>query len=303
MVKLSDLHPQYILDEKGEKKSSGIYWLQVEKYLQQIISAKNRVKWIYFIPLFAMGIALLIGAFKYLHLADLLGGFQKSSDGIIRGDLLINFYLFSIVVVSSKLSGLSLSDIGLSLKDIKHGVLITSVYFILFNVIAIILSIVFHKDILIEYDSIKQNANYMICEAISQFFGNALFEEVFWRGFLLVQLAKVFHKITKKTILALAVSAIIGSVIFAYGHSHGTGFQGLGMERSFALIISGISFCVMYLLFNNIFSIIGIHAITNISYIMSVNGFVFIGYYHGYISLVLGIILAIYYRKTRNKPI
>jgi hypothetical protein len=249
-----------------------------------------------------MGIALLIGAFKYLYLGDLLGGFQKSSDGIIRGDLLINFYLFSIVVVSSTLSGLSLSDIGLSLKDIEHGVLITSVYFILFNVIAIILSIVFHKDILIEYDSIKQNANSVIGGAISQFFGNALFEEVFWRGFLLVQLTKVFHKITKKTILALAVSAIIGSVIFAYGHSHGTGFQGLGMERSFALIVSGISFCVMYLLFNNIFSIIGIHAITNISYIMSVNGFVFIGYYHGYISLVLGIIIAIYYRTTRNKP-
>lgn len=152
----------------------------MERYLQQIIGAKNRVKWIYFIPLLAMGIALLIGAFKYLYLADLLGGFQKSSGGMIREDLLINFYLFSIVVVSSILSGLSLSDIGLSLKDIKHGVLITGVYFILFNIIAIILSIVLHKDILIEYDSIKQNANYMICEAISQFFGNVLFEEVFW---------------------------------------------------------------------------------------------------------------------------
>ena len=288
--------------KNGEKKLSGIYWLQVERYLQQIISAKSRVKWIYFIPLFAMGIALLIGAFKQLHLADLLGGFQQSSDGIIRGDLLVNFYLFSIVVVSSTLSGLSLSDIGLSLKDIKHGVLITSVYFILFNVIAIILSIVFHKDILIEYDSIKQNANYMICETICQLFGNALFEEVFWRGFLLIQLTKVFHKITKKTILALAVSAIIGSVMHAYGHSHGTGFQGLGMERSFGLIVSGIFCCVMYLLFNNIFAIIGIHAIMNISYIMSVNGFVFIGFYRSYIILVLGILLAIYYRKTRNKP-
>ena len=103
---------------------------------------------------------------------------------------------------------------------------------------------------------------------LGQLFGNALCEEVFWRAFLIPQLVFLLLRRERCSLRAATVAAVLlSSALFALSHiphdlaqEHGLG-QILG-GQAFRFLL-GIVFAVLFLLSNNLFTVVGLHSLIN----------------------------------------
>ncbi len=103
-----------------------------------------------------------------------------------------------------------------------------------------------------------------------QMLGNALYEEVFWRAFVISQLVLVFTHRMKWTFgKALTWAIILSSILFAVSHlphdfAHDrSAISILGLQA--ARLAGGIIFAWLFLLSGNIFIAIGLHSLMNYS--------------------------------------
>jgi hypothetical protein len=101
---------------------------------------------------------------------------------------------------------------------------------------------------------------------IAQLFGNALYEEVVYRGFLTVQLVLLLMRrlprIPALSIAAVAVQAIFAGIhipmLIASGNSWPTILSIMP-----TLFVAGLVLAAIYLLTGNLFVAIGVHALTD----------------------------------------
>jgi membrane protease YdiL (CAAX protease family) len=98
-----------------------------------------------------------------------------------------------------------------------------------------------------------------------QLLSNALYEELFWRAFLISQLVLLMTRAMKLRMrTALAWAIIISSVLFALSHIPNDLLYGREiLSGQLSRLIGGIAFGSLFLLSNNIFLVIGIHGLVN----------------------------------------
>lgn len=102
---------------------------------------------------------------------------------------------------------------------------------------------------------------------MGQLFGNALYEELFYRAFLISQLTIIFmRKFTSTWSILLAI--VCASIIFALVHIPARLTSGMSIEDTLCfsmpnLFFSGLTFSVIFLLTKNVFVAVGIHALNN----------------------------------------
>ena len=102
---------------------------------------------------------------------------------------------------------------------------------------------------------------------MDQLFGNALYEELFYRALLISQLTIIFmRKFTSTWAILLAI--ICASIIFALIHMPNRLTSGMPIEDVLCysmpnLFFMGLIFSVIFLLTKNIFVAVGIHALSN----------------------------------------
>jgi len=103
-----------------------------------------------------------------------------------------------------------------------------------------------------------------------QMLGNALYEEMFWRAFVISQVSLLLvHRLKWTFGKALTWAIILSSILFAMSHlprdfSHDlTVQQILGFQAVW--FAGGLAFAGIFLLSNNIFIAIGIHSLSNYS--------------------------------------
>jgi len=98
-----------------------------------------------------------------------------------------------------------------------------------------------------------------------QLLANALYEELFWRAFLISQLVLLMTRVMKLRMgTALAWAIIISSVLFALSHIPNDLLYGREiLPGQLSRFIGGIAFGSLFLLSNNIFLVIGIHGLVN----------------------------------------
>lgn len=99
-----------------------------------------------------------------------------------------------------------------------------------------------------------------------QLLGNALYEDVFWRAFVISQLALLLtHRMKKKFSTALTWAVLISTVLFALSHVPIDIARELTTQEIIvgqAVRLAGGVVCVAtFLLSNNLFTAIGIHAL------------------------------------------
>ena len=100
---------------------------------------------------------------------------------------------------------------------------------------------------------------------VGQLFGNALYEELFYRGFLISQFTLLFRKkfsMTKAVIFAVIFSQIIFAVIHI---PHRIVNEIPLVESIVRTFFNGIIFASLFLLTKNIFAVTGLHALWNAS--------------------------------------
>jgi membrane protease YdiL (CAAX protease family) len=125
-------------------------------------------------------------------------------------------------------------------------------------------------------DQITNNPADSLGALFGQLFGNALLEEIVFRGFLFVQVFLLCGKI-KRHYLRVAAAILLSQTIFALMHIPNRIYSGYaGMEfvyDFFLLVILGTVFCLLYWLTKNLFVVVGIHSLINVQLMLWHNNY------------------------------
>ncbi|WP_054939592.1 CPBP family intramembrane glutamic endopeptidase [Paenibacillus ihuae] len=156
-------------------------------------------------------------------------------------------------------------------------------------------------------DQITEFPSVVLGGLLGQLFGNALLEEIIFRGFLFVQVFLLCSKI-KRHSSRVTAAMFISQSIFALMHIPNRIYSGLtGMEFVYdfiQLVILGIIFCLLYLLTKNLFFVVGIHSLMNEQLMLWYNDYSDVIILSSIITMVcLMLLLKIKHRRTHRAAI
>lgn len=218
----------------------------------------------------------IIGLFYAAHVAltlfinfvifpgSLTDPLQNATGGLINATLQANL-LNLILIVGIILLGLGrlrTHDLGLRWRNLPRAVLLTLLIWLLTQGILALLAAAEGQPLALHPRWTDPGLTILFGILIGQLFGNALYEEIAFRGFLLPQL---YFKINLRPRLLIAL--LISQALFAlmhipnrllYGATWAEAINGLPM-----LMLLGIIFALFYLVTGDIFLSIGVHALGN----------------------------------------
>lgn len=129
----------------------------------------------------------------------------KSTNGWINETLAANLFglVLEVVIFLCTIAKLSLRDLGLKRNTLLAGLIGTFLFWLAINIVDLGMTLLTHSSLTFNND-IFTNSNVVFGEFLGQVFGNALLEEVLFRGFLLVQI----YLLLKKSITILHASVM-----------------------------------------------------------------------------------------------
>jgi membrane protease YdiL (CAAX protease family) len=198
---------------------------------------------------------------------------REGSYGLVWPALIVGLACM-LVVVGGVLIGIGrfrASELGLELAKLPAAIGYTVVIWIAMQVIAIVLTLTDGEALQFAADLQRSRTGYMFGELLAQLAGNALCEEVLFRGFLFVQCALLFSRgAPHRPTLALLAGGLVSSVVFALAHlPHRIGMGGgyanwgaMGMDQGW-LVVWGCVYCWLYARTGNLWFVIGVHSLAN----------------------------------------
>lgn len=197
-----------------------------------------------------------------------LSGIAKSTNGWVNETLAANLFglLLEVAIFLLMIAKVSLRDLGLQKGKLLSGMIGTFLFWIAINIVDLCLTLLNHSRLTFNND-IFRYWNIYFGEFLSQILGNALLEEILFRGFLLVQIYLCLKKINSNT-SRIIYAMLISQSIFAAIHIPNRIYSGLvGMEFVYdfiMLVILGVIFSLLYVLTKNLFFVIGVHSLMNV---------------------------------------
>ncbi|MEE2907211.1 MAG: CPBP family glutamic-type intramembrane protease [Planctomycetota bacterium] len=198
---------------------------------------------------------------------DLFRPFCRST-GFLIVPTFLNYIPFFIVfaVLFWGVGRLRARDLGLVWKRLPMGVLWLAGTWIASQLFLFLLN---WGDVEI-WTAWETRPTLLVGELVSgQILGNTLMEEVFWRAFMISQLAILFHVSGKYGIRSAIVWAtILSTVLFAISHLMHDVANDASLSQIYigqlGRLAGGFVFAAIFLLSNNLFIAIGIHALANL---------------------------------------
>ena len=194
------------------------------------------------------------------------------------------------------------SDVGLRAKDLLGGLLFTALYFALLQAALVGYANVTGLQVVNQWARLgAATATYLL---VAQFIGNALYEEVAFRGFLLPQLFIKFRRLG--VAVGLVVAAVTSQALFALAHVPNrlwvTGLAPTELPMALLpLLILGLYFALLYLLTDNLLAVVGVHALNNepLLALVGAGGGTIEGPHTG-AAVVISLLLAVVWRLLRR---
>ncbi|WP_339316586.1 type II CAAX endopeptidase family protein [Paenibacillus sp. FSL R10-2734] len=212
---------------------------------------------------FTLVVNLVLFANGYLSVV------AKSTHGWITETLVVNLIglILEVVIFLGLIAKLSPIDVGLFKNKLIRGLIGILLFWLAINVVDILMTLFFTNSSVTFNNNIFRNPNYYLGEFIAQAFGNALLEEIFFRGFLLVQIY-LFLRRVKTHSARIVYAMLISQAIFAAVHIPNRIYSGLvGIDFVYdfiTLLILGIVFALLYVFTKNLFFVIGVHSLMNV---------------------------------------
>jgi|GEM_PF-946032 len=206
---------------------------------------------------------------SFVNLVVFKSGFLESvprlTFGLINETLIVN--IFSVVVfifiIILKCGKLCFFDLGLKKNKLFIAIIAILTLWIFIQLLNAITTLTMSGKLIINSDWNKYGASIMLGNFIAQIFGNCLFEELAFRGFLLIQICKKFKGEKSKFFACVVGSQLIFALIHIPNRiSSGMNVVNILISLIVVLII-GVLFAITYLVTDNIFLVIGIHALWN----------------------------------------
>lgn len=190
------------------------------------------------------------------------------SGGLITYTLFNTWFglLLTVGVVAIWYGGLELKDLGVNPSKIPVAVGITIGCWLLYLLAQLAGGLVF-GNLTLHSTWTDPGVTATIGKAIGFFFGNAPFEELAFRGFLLVQLYLLLDgKWWQANPLGRTITAIAGSsLIFTLFHIPAFLWGGIGLQTLGSIFVYAVALSLVYLRTQNIFLAMGFHALANFS--------------------------------------
>ncbi|MFX1605049.1 MAG: lysostaphin resistance A-like protein [Promethearchaeota archaeon] len=216
-------------------------------------------------------IVSIVIVFLYLgiYLLGLIESIEEVTLGLVHRTLILNVLLllcasFGILIIYGKLEG---RDIGLEKRKLPIAVVVGVLTWILIQIINGVLSFG-------GTGSVNLNPQWnteslaLIGLLIGMLFGTALYEEVGYRGFLLVQFRIKMKELVENKYLQVIIALLISQTLFTLLHIPWMVLQ-LGwtiamlLELVFSVFMNGIIYGLLYLRTENLFFVMIVHALGN----------------------------------------
>lgn len=198
--------------------------------------------------------------------SNVLEIFPRVTAGLINETLVVNLIMIAglVYLLMIRCGKLTWADLGMKKGRLLAGFAATVVLWLATEAINAAVSLLFSGSI--NWSSVWETYGFsvVIGSFIAQVFGNALFEELAFRGFLMSQIGKKIPEGRWWTVIAVLVS----QALFGLIHIPNRLYMGVEPDQMLLSIIMpavlGIFFCVIYLVTDNLFFAIGVHALINV---------------------------------------
>ena len=197
-----------------------------------------------------------------------LGILSGPTAGLVSSTLLANTMMLAIVVGFLHLvGGLSAGDLGLRSTHLPIALGVTFALWLGVNLLQMAYALGKHIPVAVNPDWEKLGAPRMLGILLGQILGNALFEEIMFRGFLFQQMRLRLLRAGRKPITALMLGLGTSQAIFAAIHvplrlKSGMALSDLPTELAL-LFMLGVLLALLYWRTGNLFVAVGIHALSN----------------------------------------
>lgn len=236
------------------------------------VDALREASWTTIVAVVIAGVA----AVTLFHLVlttipDVLAPVYDATGGLVDVTLLANVTFIVVIVwgIVLQFGDLRPRDIGLVREDIPPGIGVTVGTWILVQVTGVVALILQGESLVLADSLVRFGILPVIGGFVGQIFGNALYEEIVYRAFLLPQFAKKLAgpswSGSPRTafLLALLVSQAVFTLI------HVPGRLAAGVEAGnlpvflAAPFVLGVLFALVYARTGNLFVTVGLHALVN----------------------------------------
>ena len=192
----------------------------------------------------------------------------SATGGLLTGSLLVNLAFIGVLIgwVMLKRGNLRPYDVGLIPSHIMTGIAYTIGLWGVAQVIHLLVGLLAGGTIAFSADWLA-SPTYVIGLFVAQIFGNALFEEVAYRGFLFPQLYLRLGRLRDRPWMRLAIAILISQGVFALSHIPNRIYLGMSAGQialDLVLLLAwGILYTLIYLKTDNLFLVVGVHALGN----------------------------------------
>lgn len=193
----------------------------------------------------------------------------SATGGLFTGSLLVNLVFIAalvgaIILYSGKLR---LYDVGLIKRNILPALVYTVVLWAVAQVIHLIAGLLTYGQVMPNPDWTMYGAGFMVGLILTQIFGNALFEEIAYRGFLFPQLYLRLTSLRAHPIKRLLLALFLSQITFALTHIPNRIYLGMtagDIAVDLLMLVGwGTLYTLLYLRTDNLFLVVGVHALGN----------------------------------------
>lgn len=185
---------------------------------------------------------------------------------LISPTLVVNLAMLAILVfgIMMRFGRLRLADLGIKKGRVMAGFLASISLWVMLQVITLVMGFAATGKIHWNLKVPGIGFTFMMGAFVDQLFGNCLFEEIAFRGFLVPQI----HKRLKSGKRRMVTAILISQLFFSLMHIPNRIYSGSTLPEtlvSLAVVLAlGILFACVYVYTDNLFFAIGVHTLVNI---------------------------------------
>ncbi len=200
---------------------------------------------------------------------DWLDPVEIYTHGLINITLIVNlgliFIAYFLIIIRNNVSA---NDLGLIKSKIIPAIILIVAFWGILQLINLVVMLIAIQNLEINPIWITYGLLPPLGSFIAQIFGNAFYEEMVFRAFLVPQFYFLFQKEEKSVKITLTQALLVSQAIFALIHVPIRllgGIMGWDLVLSLLIVFGlGWLFALVYLRTKNIFIAMGIHALYNV---------------------------------------
>ena len=218
----------------------------------------------------AIVVSLLLSNYVLFQgrVGEVLSGLKSETSGWVSSTLVASLLTLAIfVAVVLGIGRLRPSDVGWNARSAGVGLLVTLGLWIAMQLALLLIAVLRSEAVAWHHDWTGRGVGFVLGGLLAQLLGNALTEEIQFRGFLLPQL---YLKATGRYRrgVALAIALVGSQALFALSHIPNHVFvrhmpAAELVATQFGLFLGGLFFAAAYLVTRNLFVAVGIHSLGN----------------------------------------